>query len=132
MGIPAVSILVGMLMLGATQVAIGQSNPSGGQSQSTAGGSPAADRDSFTQKVHAKMVEWELKMQRFTEKSVAAGQKATTATANGLTKAWDKTQEAARNVQSATTKTWDKARDGFDKASRELSDAWDKVPPENK
>ena len=127
------SIITGPFMLiGALPAAAGQSITSGTSIQLAAADDSTANGGTYTWKSRDEMQEWRQKLDVFSEKTKAEGQKAGAAAANALNAVWTKTQTEARKLQIASTEGWESAKISFPKSSRELSDAWDKIRPQDK
>jgi hypothetical protein len=134
MKILAASVVVGPLMLiGVLPAAAASlSNFSPTPIQLAAASVSTDDRDSYTQKVRDQMEEWRQKLQDFSERAKAKGQKEGDATENNLNTAWIKTESESQKLQAASAEDWDGAKASFEKASQELADAWDRVRPEDR
>ena len=130
------SILIGPLMLiGALPAVAGQSTHmlgSGAPIRLAASGVSKADRDTYIQKAQNEMLEWQRKLNDFSEKMAAKGQQASDAAEHDLNKAWTKADAASRELQTVGAEGWKSAQTSFEKATRELAETWDKTRSKDK
>ncbi len=129
------SMAIGSLMLIAAPPAIaGQSTlqPGAGAAIRLAADNSTSDRDTFTQKAHDEMQDWQRKLHDFGKQAEAKGQEAGSAAKSDLDDAWVKAQAASRKLQTVGAQGWDSAKASYEKASHGLAEAWHKIHPEDK
>jgi Skp family chaperone for outer membrane proteins len=136
MKILTTAIVFGPLMLiGASVAAAGQSSVAfgaGAPVQLAAGGSSAADRDTYSQKAQDEVREWQRKLHDLGDKAEAKGKEADNAAESDLDGAWTRTQAESRKLQAAGAEDWENTKASFEKASHDLAEAWHKIHPDDK
>jgi hypothetical protein len=97
----------------------------------TAASETTTDRDTYSQKAHDDVREWQQKLHDFDVKAKAEGKDADQVAKADLNKAWDKTEIASRKLQTSGEEGWNAAKAEYEKASQDLADAWHKVQAEH-
>ena len=97
----------------------------------TAASETATDRDTYSQKAHDDVHEWQQKLRDFNVKAKAEGKEADQAAKADLNKAMDKTEIASRKLQVSSEEGWKVAKAEFEKASQGLADAWHRIQAEH-
>jgi hypothetical protein len=97
----------------------------------TAVSDAATDRVTYSQKAHDDMRDWQQKLSDFDVKAKAEGKDADQAAKADLNKAWDKTEIAARKLQTSGEEGWDAAKAEYEKASQDLANAWHRMQAEH-
>jgi hypothetical protein len=69
-----------------------------------------ADRETYTQKAHDDMQEWQPNLRAFDEKVQAKAVQAHTSTMDDLTKAWTQAEAASRRLETASSEDWETPR----------------------
>jgi hypothetical protein len=134
MKILATAIVIGPLVMIGTLPAASQSgHPRAGASvRLVTARDSTADRETYTQKAHDDMQEWQPKLRAFDEKVQAKAVQAHTSTMDDLNKAWTQAEAASRRLETASSEDWENAKTSFKKASHRLDLAWRKSDPGNK
>ena len=90
-----------------------------------------ADRNTYNQRAHDDVHEWEQKLRDFNVTVKAEGKDADQAAKADLKKAWDKTEIASRKLQTSGEESWDAAKAEYEKASQDLADTWHRIQAEH-
>lgn len=80
----------------------------------------ARKKDEYVQSAKREMQEWGDKIEH-------AGGHAE----RDVNRAWTKTKDASRRLQTASADRWDRAKAGFESAMQDLKDRWHKIHPED-
>jgi len=97
----------------------------------TAASDAMSDRDTYKQKAHDDMRDWQQELRDFDAKAKAEGKDADQTAKADLHKAWDKTEIASRKLQTASAEGWNAAKAEYQKASQDLADTWHKIQAEH-
>jgi hypothetical protein len=90
-----------------------------------------SDSDTYSQKAHDDVQDWQRKLHDFDAKAKAEGKDTDQTAKADLNKAWDKTRIASRKLQAASEEGWKVAKAEYEKASHDLTDAWHKIQAEH-
>lgn len=125
------AIVIGPLMLIGGPPAAAQSRLAPGSSapvqSAPVAGSSTVDRDTYAHEARDAVQQWRRKLRDFSKQAKAEGEKAGSATENGLNEAWAKADAASRKLQNVGAESWATAKTSYEQASRELAAAWDKM-----
>ena len=97
----------------------------------TAASDATSDRDSYRQKAHDDVRDWQQKLHDFDAKAKIEGREADRTAKADLHKAWDKTKVASRKLRTASAEGWTGAKAEYEKASQDLADTWHKIHAEH-
>lgn len=97
----------------------------------TAASDAAIDRDTYRQKAHDDVRDWQHKLHDFDAKAKAEGNDADRTAKVDLNKAWDKTKIASRKLQTASAEGWNAAKAEYEKASQDMADTWHEIQAEH-
>jgi hypothetical protein len=97
----------------------------------TAASDAVSDRDTYKQKAHDDVRDWQQKLHDFNTKAKTEGKDADRAAKADLNKAWDKTKIASRKLQTSSEEGWNAAKAEYEKASQDLTDSWHKIQAEH-
>lgn len=121
-------IVIGpLVLLGALQVAAGQSTAPATAIQSGHDGASTPDRSTYTRAMQDDMQQWQQKLHDFGEIARARGVQADNVAETNLNAAWDAMQTEARKLPAASAEGWASAKASYENASRGLADAWDRA-----
>jgi hypothetical protein len=98
-----------------------------------ANGGPTVDRDPYNQNAPDAVLEWQKKLDDFTEKAKAKMLQEGNAAGDKLNAAWIKTVAGERKLQAASATSWKSAKIiSFEKASHGIMRVWAKMRPDDK
>jgi hypothetical protein len=96
-----------------------------------ANGGPTANRDPYNQNAPDAVLEWQKKLDDFTEKAKAKGQEECNAAGDGINSAWIKTVAGEHKLQAASANSWKSAKIFFEKASYGIMEVWAEMRPDD-
>jgi hypothetical protein len=121
------SVIAGSLVLAAAFPAAGQAARLVDSNASVR--DSANDRVTYIQGARREVEEWRQKLHDSSDSTRVKATEANKAALDDLTRAWTRTEAAARRLENAGADDWQIAKTSYKTASRELVLAWHKVRP---